>query len=368
MKKVTSRQVLFFIAFAIAISVVVLGTSAQYFRFVPTHKIVKNVQCFTCHSEELKGLNENTHIKKMPYENRSIIDYYGLYGDSYRKENKTNTTLLKDACYSCHLSYSRYSKFSLSDPFVFYNKNGGSYDAIYNVLGLWAFNSTDIEHVTGNGSNTPGVNLKVESMAPENSSVLATVKLVYANFSGQQANTTFEKVATLKLGENASLESPPVYGDYFRIVILLDGAWANLTVNITVNGTNNRIEPYLLAFSTTPAFFTLPNDYPENYDAPYFHTEGIYKHKRLDSAWRDFKNSTAGNISALEGMNTSVKVWSNGLITWKNSYTCSSPNAMCHINQKAAYIGEISGLPDGEAFYKHEMAYSTPSLCSRCHL
>lgn len=366
-----TKYLLYFVIGAI-LMVVVLNVSAQYLgRFVPTHKIQKDVQCFNCHAAEVRDLSNDTHIKKMPRENKIVQDYYELYGNSYRSRNKSNSTIMKDVCYSCHLSSIRYKKFALSDPYIFYNRQRNGSAGIYNNTQLWIHNNgsegADTEQIIGTDNNTPNIVVSVEDIFPENETVDITIKFILANFSGQQANTTFEKTKSPGKGKTVGFGTPPIYGDYFNIILILDGLWDNLTITAKVTGTNVPIAPYTVR-AYVHGIFTLPNDFPENYNAPYFHTENVYLYRRLDRVWNEFNNAAVGNISALEGMNRSVKRWMGGYTTWENSYTCSSPGAMCHIDQKITYIGSVAGLPNGEAYYKHNMEYSTPVLCKRCHL
>ncbi|MBW6470722.1 MAG: hypothetical protein K0A90_05810 [Methanosarcinaceae archaeon] len=277
--------------------------------------------------------------------------------------NKTNRSMLKDVCYSCHLAPSKYDQMSLSDPYIFNNTIWGGYDGIYVNKSLWTGEYLMAKQITGTNNNTVSVFVEVDDVFPSNQSVDVMINLMFENFSGQQNKTTFEKSVNLFEHENTTLTTDPVFGDYFNIMMVLDGTWNSTTVNVTVNGASNSLQPYIITSDNQSIVYTLPIDFPQNYNAPFFHTEQTYLSDRLDYAWYKFRNSTVGNISALEGIKTHT---STGTLVESN--TCSSEGTMCHLNQYITYIGQTEGLAAGEIFYSHDMKYTVSSDCKNCHL
>lgn len=336
----------------------VLTASASPFRFVQTHKIVTEVNCFVCHKQELEDVFEGRHITRMgPNQTRFFEDYYFLYADG-----QTSLDWMKDTCYTCHMSYKQYDKFALSDPFTFYNRTANRTEAIYNNTDLWRGGSS-IYHIVGSKENTIEVSLRVLDIQPSGKSVNGTIRVNLANFSNHQDQTIFETTQFIYVGEESKLTTTPIYGDYFNVTIILDGQWMTASVIVSINGTSQKLSPLL--FNTTgTSGYNLPKDL-KDFEYPYFHTQKIYLYQRLDSLWVEFRNKKIANITTYEEIKTSTE---NG---WITKPSCSSEDAMCHVNQKITYIGVTNGLPGvdyGVGFYKHNMPYTTTEQCRICHL
>lgn len=58
------KQYIVMFVIMIILSVVIIASSSP-FRFYPTHKIVKEVNCISCHAEEFTDLKLGNHIRQM---------------------------------------------------------------------------------------------------------------------------------------------------------------------------------------------------------------------------------------------------------------------------------------------------------------
>lgn len=355
------------ILFFILVVLVVVVTSSVPFRFYPSHMIVKQSNCFSCHTDELNNLNAGVHIPKMNNsQNRFLYDYIDLYGNGNVATTYDNYRTLDGSCYSCHITYQRYNMFGLTDPYTFnssYSNNGNNsskiVDAQYGYIIEWKGKEAETYF---NGVANIAVELEVLDVNPANFSVEDTIKVIFSNYSGQQTgNTSCDCSAILYKGETNVVVVNNVAHDYFRVVLILDGLWNNTLLNLRVNGTDQGTESFIIYVDNKPAVYNMPVDISNK---SYFKTSGAYKAVRLDRIWRDWRNDTVnGNITSSELIKTNS---TNS--TWVNGYTCSAPDGMCHINQKVTYMGLMDGINPDRSLYAHEMEYVTSKQCKICHL
>lgn len=340
--------------------------SSIYFKPYSTHTIVKQINCFSCHAQELQDLREGYHILPMnAAQDRFFYDYVDIYGN----ESKPLRTI-EGSCYSCHITYANYHLFGLTDPYAYIIGNraytiGNSahaidiIDAQYGTIIEWPAGNRAVEYFGGNTAVT--IELEMLSVWPSNSAVDSTIKLSLSNYSGQQnGSTSCDCEEILYQGETHVLKVENIYDDYFKIIFILDGLWNNATMNLRIYGTDQGDKSY---------FITANNDHPFVYELPfsdtgayYFKTNGTYKAVRLDYVFGEWINYTINNIT------TSDIIRTNSTNGWINANTCSSRDAMCHINQRATYMGLNDGLNPDESFYAHRMESVTSKQCKLCHL
>lgn len=354
------------IAFAI-FSIFLISTAlSMQFRPNPTHNIVKQVNCFSCHESEMKDLEKGIHIRPMSMtQDRLLYDYLDIYG---------NTSLpyasLEGPCYSCHITYENYNRFGLTDPYAY---NASSYsitmgnlasyittqDAQYGYVIPWAAGNHNVEYFN-TGNVAISTELEVLSVYPSNSAVGTTLKVILANYSGQQAgDVVCDCYHVLREGDIQVLNITNIRDDYFKIIIILDGSWSNALINLKINGTDKGTESFIINANTNPFVYELPVNVDGTY---YFKTSGTYKAVRLDYVWAEWKNYVMGNIATSEVIQTNT---TNG---WINASTCSAPDGMCHIIQKATNIGMSDGMNPDKSFYTHKMDFTTTDQCRLCHL
>lgn len=354
---------LYLILLVIILSAVIIASSIP-FRFYPTHKIVKQVNCFSCHVNELEDLKEGNHIKMMNTgQNRTLYDYLYLYGNNNTVES------LEGPCFSCHITYANYQLFGLTDPYAYIigNYEYAIGNLVYNVDLLDAQYGKIIEWPAGNagtyfdtGNVAVTVELEVLSVSPSNFSVDSTIKLLLSNYSGQQNGTTSCDCSdTIYEGETHVLRVENIYNDYFKIILILDGLWNSTAVNVRIYGTDQGNKSYMIIADTHPFVYELP--YSDN-GMYYFKTNGTYKNVRLDYVMGEWVNYTIKNIATSEIIETSSD---SG---WISANTCSSQDVMCHINQKTTSIGLNDALNASKSFYSHRMEYMTSRQCELCHL
>ncbi len=345
------------ISFVILLLVISAIASSLPFRFEPTHRIVKQVFCMSCHAEEFEDLKLGTHIKMMSsVQNRALYDYVELYGNV----SETYKTLV-GACYSCHVAYENFNKFGLTDPFVFNGPNGiinAQYGKI--VSWPWPIGNHAVEYFSS-GNVAISAELEVLSVYPANVAVGSTLKIMLSNYSGQQpVNPTCDCYQTLYQGDTQVVTVNNMTADYFNILLLMDGAWNNATVNLRVYGTDKGNESFIITANNSPFLYNIPTDIS---GISYFKTNDTYKAVRLDAIWNVWKGySVNGNIASSEIIETNT---TNG---WTSSYTCSAPDVMCHINQKVTSVGLSDGMNPEKSFYLHEMEAVTSKQCKICHL
>jgi len=342
----------------VALLSIVAVVSSTPFRLYPTHLIVKQVNCFSCHADEFNDLKEGRHvIRGNATHSRSLYDYVDIYGNV----SETHKSL-QGPCYSCHITYDNFNLFGLTDPYTFGDPNE-SVNAQYGYVISWPSGNKSVEYFDTDNT-TIYIELELLDISPLNFSVDSTIKVIFSNYSGQQTGTTiYDSSKTLHKGDIQNITINNVLHDYFSIVLLLDGIWNNTLINITVNGTDKSTESFSIISSTWPAIYSIPKDVS---DKSYFKTDGTYKATRLDYMWYEWRsyswNSTTSTITSSEDIQT------NSTSGWITKNTCLSADVMCHIVQKATYIGLSDGLnPDG-SFYPHEMEYVTSKQCKLCHL
>lgn len=343
-------------AIIIIFSVAVI-TSSLPFRFESTHRIVKQVNCLSCHAEEFRDVQIGTHIKMMNLtQKKTLHDYVSLYGN-VSQPYKT----LVGVCYTCHVAYENFNRFGLTDPFVF-NGPSGTVDAQYgNIIKWpWPIGNRTVEYF--NSANIAiSVELEVLSVEPVNSTIDSTIKIILSNYSGQQVGSvSCDCGQILSKGDIQVIDVSSMTNDYFRVMLLMTGSWNSATINLRLYGTDKGTESFIINVNNS-VVYTIPTDIS---GVSYFKTNGAYKAARLDAIWEVWKiYSVNGNIASSEVIETNTTT--NG---WISANTCSAPDAMCHINQKVTHLGMSDGMNPEKSFYVHEMEAVTSKQCKVCHL
>lgn len=340
-------------------AIIIATASSQSYRFTPTHAIIKESHCHTCHSAELQDTYYGDHIPSMPvnYQARFFGDFVGNYYSCYLEENLSDDLFLDSFCQTCHMNTLQFYRFEVSDPYI--SNFTGNNDAIYGTLDF--LNHTN---VTTTNDQVVEMILALKTVNPPNATIDVTATIFMVNFSGHQTNSTsFTNSGKLSRSNNLTMRTSNVNADYFYILLMLENwGWNNSGFEVAING------------SSDDGNYLFPADEPGNYFLPYdmtgdpfFHTEEYYKAISLDIAFSDFKGANVNNITALEGVNRT-----DGSGNTTNMNTCYSPGGVCHITQKITSLGSTTGFdgPDGkEGFYMHDMPYTTSSgLCLLCHL
>lgn len=359
--------VLFFIIMTVLVAIIASSTP---FRFYPTHKIVKQVFCISCHEEELEDLKIGRHIRLMDTEqNKTFYDYINLYVNMSDPAYKA----LIGSCYTCHVAYDSFNLFGLTDPYVYSVGNRAYtigniavsetiYDAQYGTIISWPlpYGNRAVEYY---GANNVAITAELEvlSVTPSNSTIDSTIKIVLSNYSGQQnGSIVCDCAQTLYQGETHVITVNNIQNDYFNIVLLLDGIWNSATLNLRVIGTDKGTESFIINVNNPPIVYEAPKQIS---GINYFKTNGTYRAVRLDAVWYAWRNlSVNGNITTSDTIQTSSP---NG---WTNASTCSAPDGMCHIVQKATSIGMNDGVNPDNSFYPHKMEFVTSKQCKVCHL
>lgn len=350
---------LYIMIFIIIISLVAIIASSIPFRQYPTHMVVKQVNCISCHSYEFEDLKDGYHIRKMDFtQNRFLYDYVGMYGNVSDSAYKT----LVAPCYSCHVTYENYNRFGLTDPYVFGNANI-AFDAQYGNIVNWPegyqVGNLAVEYF-GSGNVAITAELEVLSLTPSNSAIDSTMKIILKNYSGQQnVDTVCDCAATLYQGDTHVVSVSNMKNDYFNILLLLGGTWNNSILNLRVSGTDKGTESFIINANSPPVIYDVPSQISNK---SYFKTNGSYKAVRLDYVWTEWKNYTIGNIASSETIETNT---TNG---WVIANTCSTPDAWCHINQKATSMGFSDGINPDKSFFTHYMEFVTSKQCRICHM
>lgn len=336
----------------ILIFLVTVIASSIPFRQYPTHMIVKQVNCFSCHPYELNDLKNGMHIRIMnTTQSRFLYDYLALYGNVSEPVKS-----LEGACYSCHITYENFNQFGLTDPYTYYDKPSSSYNAQYGYIINWAAGNSAVDYFS-TGNVAISAQLTALSILPSNSAVQSDLKILLANYSGQQTgNTTvYDSTRTLYQGDTQTLSVGNIAVDYFDIILLLDGVWNNSTLKLSVNGTDNGTQSFTIN-AAPPAIYNIPRDIS---GLAYLKTNGTLKAVRLDYMWGAWINYSVGNIA------TSEVITTNSTNGWISRNSCSTPDGMCHINQEVTYMG-LSNTE--KSFYTHKMEYVTSKQCKICHL
>lgn len=355
--------------FIITILSAVVIASSLPFRFYPTHRIAKEVNCISCHAEELKDLGTGRHIKQMNYaQSRFLHDYLSIYGNE-----SDPVKSLAGPCYSCHVTYGNFKKFGMTDPYIYavgnYAYTIGNIavsetitDAQYGTIVNWpqSVGNRAIEYFDiGNVAVT--AELEVLDITPVNATVGSDLKIVFSNYSGQQEGSTVCDCAqTLSIGEIHVVTVENAKNDYFNILLILDGTWNSTTLRLNVSGTDKTVESFVINTNNPSMVYSIPRDIT---GITYFKTNGTYRAVRLDTVWSVWRNySVNGNITSSDNIMTNS---TNG---WIKKNTCSAWDAMCHINQKATYMGLSDGMGKIGSLYTHAMEIVTSKQCKLCHL
>lgn len=136
------------------------------------------------------------------------------------------------------------------------------------------------------------------------------------------------------------------------------GDWNFSSLNVNVSGYPSVIIDSFDGSSLN--FYNLPADLPLQYSyLTMFHTQGNYTVQRMDRVIDDMVSASVTSISTNEIMEDYI----GGI----SGYTCGSPGAMCHINDKMTYLGQTFGFKNGR-YYAHEMEYATTKTCKVCHI
>lgn len=361
---------LYIIIIAASITIVAIATAPAY-RFYPTHEIVRQVFCISCHAQEFEDLKMGKHIRLMTTEqNKTLNDYIDLYGNSNTALAATN---LMGVCYTCHVAYQNFNLFGLTDPYVYsagnvaINTVGNMtvlqtlYNAQYGSIVSWPFpygNNIE-EYNTGNVAITAELN--VVSAQPANAAIDSTIKVVLANYSGQQnGSTVCDCTHVLNQGDTQVVTVSNIKNDYFSIMLILDGTWNSATLNLTVSGTDKGTESFIINVNNPPVIYEAPVQIS---GTNYFKTNGSYRTVRLDTIWYAWRNVPInGNIASADIIQTS------SLGGWTTANSCSAPDGMCHINQKVTDMGMNDGIDPERSFYPHNMEFVTSKQCKACHL
>jgi hypothetical protein len=249
----------------------------------------------------------------------------------------------------------------LTDPYV-YNGASGIVNAQYGKLISWPWpvGNRAVEY-SGSGNVAISAELEVLSVEPANATIDSTLKIMLSNYSGQQpVNPTCDCNSVIRQGDTQVVTVSNIANDYFSIALLMDGAWSNATLNLRVYGTDKGNESFIIRASNSPFLYNIPTD---TSGISYFKTNGTYRAVRLDAIWNVWKGySVNGNIASSEIIET------NNTGGWISSNTCSAPDAMCHINQEATFIGMSDGLNPNKSLYSHNMEAVTAKQCKTCHL
>lgn len=326
-------------------------------RFQPTHMIVKQVFCISCHPDEENDLERGRHVNSMnDTQNRFLTDYLDQYGNQSEPIKS-----VVGPCYTCHVTYQNYQLFGLTDPYVFNDSNGGL-SSQYGSIIYWPIDNLSIPGwIFDNSNTTITTELEILSIEPVNFSVDSTVKIIMANYSGQQTgNISYDNVQVLNQGDTMVVRVENISQDYFKVIVILDGLWNSTTVNLRINGTDKSTESFFFTANIHPFVYEAP--FSSNNGAYYFKTNGTYKIIRLDYVWSEWKNYSLGNIT------TSEIIQTNNTGGWINASTCSAPDGMCHINQRTTYMGMNDGVNPDRSFFPHRMRATTSLQCKLCHL
>ncbi len=339
------------------------------FRFYPTHRIVKEVNCISCHVEELRDLDLGIHIRQMnTAQSRFLNDYLSIYGNGSEPVDS-----LVGPCYSCHVTYGNFKKFGLTDPYIYQVGNyaysigniavsDSIIDAQYGTIIEWPNNigNKAIDYF-GIGNAAIEVELELLNVWPSNSAVNSEIKIILSNYSGQQVGSAVcNCTAILSPGDMQVINVDNLANDYFSIVVLLDGVWSNATLKLNVSGTDRGTQSFTINAGGPSTIYYVPKDFT---GINYLKTNGSYRAVRLDVVWDVWRNySVNGKITS------SDTIWVNATSGWIESNTCSAPDAMCHINQKTTYMGLSDGMGRLGSLYTHQMEIVTSKQCKLCHL
>jgi len=246
----------------IILTVVIIASSLP-FRFYPTHRIVKEVNCISCHEEELIDLKIGTHIRQMDVtQKRFLYDYLSLYGNGSEPVKS-----IAGPCYSCHVTYENFKKFGLTDPYI-YTVGNYAYtigniavsdtitDAQYGSIIEWPSSNRAIEYF-GVGNVAVTTELEVLDISPLNATISSDLKIIFSNNSGQQTGSTVCDCAqVLSQGDIHIVTVANAMNDYFSILLLLDGAWNSTTLRLNVSGTDKGVQSFIINADNSPILYS----------------------------------------------------------------------------------------------------------------
>lgn len=348
-----------YIALIILILVAILIVSSIPFRFYHSHEIVRRVFCYSCHIDEVRDLEEGVHINIMnETQKRIYTDYIDIYGVDTNGNISDWYKTLMGACYSCHITYKNYNIFGLTDPYIFNNSGDHIVNAQYGEIFLWPW-SSNTTYFQNNVNIT--IELEILSVNSPDSYVSTDIDIHFANYSGQQSgDIPCDCSAILYQGETQIVEVTNVTPDYFYITLILNGPWVNSTSSLRVKTNNIETDNFTVYAEYPPIIYNIPGDISNRT----YIKGGTYKAVRLDYIWRDWiNNSVNGTITSSENIQT------NNTNGWINGTTCGAPDGMCHINQKATYIGLLALENNSDrSYYAHDSRYATRTECTICHL
>lgn len=328
-----------------------MTTFASIGRFGTTHTVVRESNCTNCHVESIIDLDSNRHIGShyvnVGNNQSTTIDYY---------TNMAQSIDINGICLSCHNGKKKL--FGIVDPYI-YNFSGSNISVV-NGIEFWD-SEWETNITSGSPNETIIVTIDVQDIFPDVNFIIVDVTLQLMNFSGQQNsnNISTNVVQSLYKGDNMTVARSNIYGDYFRIYIDVTKPTSFYSLKVTVNG-----YPSIVINSSgngsEPNFYNLPVDLPLQYSyLALFHTQGNYTIKRMDRVIGDMTNSSVTSISTNEIM--------EDYIGNSSRYTCGSPGAMCHIQNRITYLGQTFGFKNGR-YYAHEMEYATTKTCKACHI
>lgn len=328
----------------------VMVTVASIGRFSNTHAIIRESNCTDCHIQSLKDLNDSRHIGShyvnVGNNQSMVIDYYF---------NMAQSADINGMCLSCHNG--RRKSFGMMDPYI-YNISGNNSSAINGIV-FWDPDwETNLTNSTANETIT--VTIGVWDVYSENASVSVDSTIQLMNFSGQQdsGNLSTNVMQSLYKNQTLTFTRQNVYPDYFKVYISLSGIWQSASIYAIVD--NYPMVIINASNSSSINYYSLPADLPLQYSyLNLFHTRGNYTVKRMDRVMQDFSDASVVSISSNELM--------EDYIGNSSRYSCGTPAAMCHINDRITYMGQTFGLKYGR-YYAHEIDYVTTKICKTCHI
>lgn len=118
----------------------------------------------------------------------------------------------------------------------------------------------------GENKNTSiTVELDILSIEPEDSSLNSTIKILFNNSSGQQAeNLTCNCSEILYEGETQVVVVDDIMYDRFSILLAMDGKWDRAIVNLRVNGTDKDTESFTI-IANHSQLYDIPKDVSKRY-------------------------------------------------------------------------------------------------------
>lgn len=330
-----------------------ITTFASIGRFSTTHAVVRESNCTNCHVESIIELDSNRHIGSHSVNvgnNQSIaIDYY---------VNMAQSVDINGICMSCHNGKKKL--FGMVDPYI-YNFSGNNISVI-NGIGFWD-SEWETNLTPGSSNETIIVTVEAQDIFPDTNFIIVDATVQLMNFSGQQNSSKLSAnvVQSLYKGDNLTVVRSDIYGDYFRVYIDVTKPTSFYSLKVSVNGYPSIVINSSDGGSGSGSnFYNLPVDLSLQYSyLALFHTQGNYTIKRMDRTINDMANSSVMSISTNEIM--------EDYIGNSSRYTCGSPGAMCHIQNRITYLGQTFGFKNGR-YYAHEMEYATTKTCKTCHI